>query len=103
MAKPQLDFEIKTTKHIDYSELEKFYTKVYKPKEEYSFVAIEECGNDSSHEFSVTGNIDKYDAKDALAIRAGDSIPTHKNHLLLDVLCADGHLPKGDYVIWVSW
>lgn len=47
-----LKAEKKTVIEVDYGDLERFVKETYKQKE-YSFVAAQECGNDSSHSFSI--------------------------------------------------
>jgi hypothetical protein len=98
--KPKLKAEKKVMFKVEESDLTRFVQEVY--DENYEFVAVEECGNDSSHTFRVTGVINKYDETDAKKIRDGD-IPIYSNGLLLDVLCADGYIEPGEYVVEVCW
>lgn len=66
----------------------------------YSFPATQECGNDTSHQFRVgAGDLEE---EDEAEVRAG-KVPMYNNGALLEVLCKDGHIPAGDYVIEVFW
>lgn len=85
----------------DYNEIEALAEKHYGAKG-YSFVATQECGNDSSHSFSVTNKLDNWEKKEAEKIRQG-KIPTYHNSTLLNCLCADGFIEAGDYVVKVCW
>lgn len=103
MSKPKLKTEKVEYLAVSYNELERFATKIYKFKNRYSFVAAQECDNDSEHSFSVTGEIDESDEETAEAIREGQAPEYYQNQLLLDLLCADGHIAKGDYLVSVCW
>jgi hypothetical protein len=70
---------------------------------DYSFVATEECGNDSQHSFTVTDDLTHESKADVNSIRAGNYVPDYGSGLLLKVLCADGYIEAGDYIINVSW
>lgn len=92
---------------LDYGDLEDLVNKVYggKDKEEYSFVATEECGNDSDHKFpniSAAPFKNEWDQKDADELRSG-KFPCYRNYTLLKALCQDGHLEPGDYLVRVCW
>lgn len=66
----------------------------------YSFVATGEHTNGDNVEIDVDGDID--DEEDAKSIRNG-TIPMWGNNTLLNVLCADGHIEAGDYLVEISW
>jgi hypothetical protein len=83
---------------VDYKELEKFVHEVYPQFSEYSFVANEECGNDSQHSFRVDGKISEYDKQMFENAKWGPA-----NYILLNKLCEDGHISPGEYLIKVSW
>lgn len=85
----------------DYSEIEALAEKHYGAKG-YSFVAVQECGNDSSHSFSVTNKLDKWEKAEAEKIRKG-KIANYRNATLLNCLCADGFIEAGSYVVKVCW
>lgn len=86
------------TFYVDYDDFDEFVQQIY--DESYEFAAIQEAGNDSSHEFGVTGDLDDYDEEDAQGIRNG---VVRDNWLLFNVLCADGYIEPGNYIVRVSW
>lgn len=88
---------------VRYADLERFAQEAYKLKK-YRFAEVEECGNDTDHAFTVDGVLDEDDDEDDIAaIRAGGPVPMWRNGLLLDMLCADGLILPGHYLIQVSW
>lgn len=87
---------------LDYKELERFAREAYKLGD-YKFAAVEVCENDSDHAFHVsTLDADALldDEEDVKLIRSGH-VPLFRNGLLLDLLCTDGLLPAGNYVVQV--
>ena len=96
----------KTMVHIDAFALEKWFKNIF--GKELEFVATTECDNDSSHEFDVSadGIVDNstYN-KDTEAFIYGDRkyAPSYGINSVLNVLCRDGFIPAGEYVISVSW
>ncbi len=87
---------------VDYKELEVFATKIYNLKN-YSFVAIEEGQNDSSYPFTVDGEIDELDQIYVDLIKNDGRVPSYNNGILLNLLCKEGHIDKGEYLINVCW
>jgi hypothetical protein len=100
--KEVLPMTFKSYAEVNSSDLERFAEKVYGLKD-YSFVAVQECGNDSQHTFDIDGKIDGYDSLDAADIRSGKCVRAYRNRLLLNCLCADGHIPKAEYIVEVCW
>lgn len=95
-------YKIVTIYQVDYFELERFAKEIY-GLDDYSFVATEECGNDSEHRFRVNGKVDSWDADNEVAILNTTDVPCYANGLLLNMLCRDGHIPKGEYLVIVCW
>jgi hypothetical protein len=91
-----------TTIQASYKELEELARETY-GLTEYSFIATQECGNDSLHKFKVTDDLTHESNADINSIRAGNYVPDYGSDLLLKVLCADGYIEAGDYIINVSW
>lgn len=87
---------------VNYKDLEKFVSEIY-DLYDYSFAAVEECGNDSTHEFNIDGKIDDYDTDDIENILNSKSVNTYQNDLVLNLLCRGGHIEPGTYLISVSW
>lgn len=85
-------FKKKTIFECEYYELEKFVKEKYGV--DYDFVANEECGNDSSHTFTVDGEVDEdFDIH----------VVSYRNYDLMNKLCKDGHIEPGEYLINVCW
>ncbi len=82
---------------VGYRDLERFAVEWYPFLAGYSFVATQECGNDSSHRFNLSG---RPLSQNDLTEWAKGNI---NNWLLLDKLCADGHIEPGTYIVEVSW
>ncbi len=99
-GKMNLKHEVKTIYEVDYWDLDELVQGLY--DKDYEFPDVQEASNDSSYQFKVTGEIREWDVQNADAIRGGN-IPHYSNRLLMNVLAADGHIEKGDYVIKVSW
>lgn len=87
---------------VEYYDLEEFASKIY-GLQEYNFAAVEECGNDSSHSFDVDGNLDDYDVEEAEKIKNEHTVDSYQNYILLNLLCKEGHIEPGNYLINVSW
>lgn len=79
-------------------ELEKLVRKHYPEQYDgYEFVAVEECGNDSSHNFNdIDGELSEYDLREFNTGAAS-------NRILLNKLCVDGFIEAGSYLIQVCW
>jgi len=95
-----------TVHQVDYSDFEEFVKSIYGG--DYDFVSTEECGNDSSHQFSVSKDFierfhkSEYHQKDMDRIRKGD-YPGYCNGALFNTLFLDGHIEEGNYVVNVCW
>ena len=87
---------------VDANKLENLVKEVYEI-DYYNFVAIQECGNDCCHRFVITGKIDEFDQDDDDEIRIKKSVPLYSNRILLNLLCQDGHLEPGTYIVDSSW
>lgn len=113
----ELRMKTHTVHNVDYSDLEEFVTEQfgleptvteygsgYKHVEPaYSFVAIEECGNDCSFNFVVSGIISEYDRTDVEAWVESNGTEFIGNAQILDYLCWQGKIPAGNYNVSVSW
>jgi hypothetical protein len=96
---------------MDYGELDEMVTKTYNFRRgDYEFIVVEECGNDSSHRFSVektkvldpTNALDKWDLEKLEKIKTGN-VPSSSNHVIMQDLVNRGVLEPGIYIIEVSW
>lgn len=70
---------------------------------DYSFVELQESGNDIYHKFDVTDVIERWCADDAKMFRQGEGYGNLNNHDILNILCADGWLSPGTYLVEVCW
>jgi hypothetical protein len=77
--------------------------RTYYNDRQYSFVAVEECGNDTCHEFFVTGRVVDYQAAAVERFRSGEGYGALSNYDIFDVLCQDGFLDPGTYIVEVCW
>lgn len=94
-------FKQKTYYEVTYHDLEDFARPIYNLIN-YEFAAVEECGNSSNFTYDIDGKIDSYLETGVQSIRNG-SVPLYSNRLLLNLLCKDGHIPPGNYLISVFW
>lgn len=90
----------KTYHELCYFELERLVQLIYGQK--WSFVADIECGNDSVHTFGVDGDNEEYDQKKLDIFKSGSHVGWIAGVLLND-LAAQGVIPKGEWMISVSW
>lgn len=96
----------KTVIEIDYNELESIVRKHYGiDHNQYSFVATEECGNDTHHSFNVTGAapLRDYDQETIDEIKATGNVPEYSNLTIMQDLVNSGVLEPGEYLVDVSW
>ncbi len=73
----------------------------------YEFVPVEECGNDSAHQFSVVGKDDKWfyfnDHEEIMAKWKAGGHVMFSNGNILNELCVRGVIEPGEYVVTVCW
>lgn len=70
----------------------------------YSFIAVQECANDTSHEFFVHEHYHTdADEDDVIAWSLNPTRQFIRNSQILDYLCHKGAIPAGTYLITVSW
>lgn len=92
-----------TCNFMEATELESLVQAKYGVKD-YSFVATQECGNYCCILFrDVNGKIDSFDQEDATEIIEKKRAPIYNNRVVLNLLCKDGHIAPGDYLIDPSW
>lgn len=104
VAKPiKLKCEKETIISVEYDDLEDYVEKVYPFLKGYQFAVVQECGNDTQHRFVIDGKIDKQDAEDWEKIKVNKVLKNYRNRLLLDMLCHDGLIEPGTYLIAVCW
>jgi hypothetical protein len=89
--------EVKVFVHCEYHKVEKIIEKEYGFKE-YSIPASEEVGNDITLEFTVDGEMDKWE-KEAVAGKK----EMYSTRLYLNDLARQGKIQKGEYLVRISW
>ncbi len=86
-------------KVIDSNDFDEFVNKIYGG--DYEFVAHHRAENYSCYKFSIPNKNMPW-PKDDADVRAG-KYKERDTHRLFRILGEDGHLPKGEYLIEVSW
>lgn len=69
----------------------------------FEMVCNGEWGNDTSHQFTVGPKIDSYAAKDAAKFRKDGKPRGLGNGAVMNILCQDGWLEPGQYLVEVCW
>lgn len=89
---------------IEYHELEEIVKRVYGATK-YSFVATEECGNDSNHTFEVNEKepLDEFETEDIAEFIEKKGLKTYVNYTLFKDLVNRGELEPGQYLVNVCW
>ncbi len=88
---------------VNSNELDNFVHENYKWAKNYEFVPMEECGNDSSHSFTVKGQLDDSDLEEWEEFKRKNGYLAYQNSLVLNKLCADGFIEPGEYLVNVCW
>jgi len=95
-----LNIETKTTHYVDAFDLEAFIKDLYGI--DYSIVAAEEAGNDTSLTYEVTGKVESYDKADLDDLLRGKLI-SYRTGALLNLMAWHHKIPTGSYVIRICW
>ena len=69
----------------------------------FEMVCNGEWCNDSSHQFDVDGKIGQYEREDAAKFRKDGKPRGLSNADVMNILCADGWLEPGAYLVEVCW
>jgi acetylglutamate kinase len=90
---------------IDYYELEALIAEVADMSiTDVNIIAIEECNNDSSYTFKgMTGELDKWESELISRTLTEKRLPMYSTFAWIQYLVSLGKLPKGDYLLMVSW
>lgn len=90
----------KTVIEIDYNEL----NELVKGKLGYKKYRFGDDGvaNDSIHSFEIDGKLDDYQIKECAEYAAGTN-EYCSDDTVLNKLCAEGHIPAGEYLVSVCW
>lgn len=128
MTLPTLNIRTVTLHTVDYSDLENAVNALYSDRlryedcswspsgkrvlNEWSFVASEECGNDSEHQMTAQTPADllSFEREELDAFRAGTlkdymgrPLDWPGTQVVLSDLVGKGVIPAGDYLIRVCW
>lgn len=89
---------------IEYYEFEQIVKRVYGATK-YSFVATEECGNDSDHSFDVSNKeaLDEWEMKSIAEFIEKKGLKTYVNYTLFKDLVNRDELEPGQYLVTVCW
>lgn len=89
---------------MDYHEFEKIVKRVYGATN-YSFVATEECSNDSNHQFEITEvkPLDEWETKDIAEFVAKKGAKPYVNYALFQDLVNKKELEPASYMVTVCW
>lgn len=94
--------ESKTFLVWEYREFEALVQQTY--GRGYEFTADMEASNDTTHQFTVPGEgICAFDQSELARFKAGSHGIRFLAPVLLNDMAAQGIIPKGDYLIKVSW
>lgn len=96
-----LEYKDVRYKQVNVWDLDRYFEKVFGTNPD--IVAREEWSNDTSHSYRVKGELDKGDFEDAALLAAGGFVQWGVCGLVLEVLCVNGHLEAGDYLIESWW
>ncbi len=103
VSKPNLEVKTELAHFVDYGDFESFINRVY-GIEDWSFVADQECGNDSSHRFCPDGELSEYDKGDIKDWVDSDGADgCYMAHRLLDDCVRQRLIPAGVYIVEVCW
>jgi hypothetical protein len=102
------EFKVERVAHvkIDYDVIDRIVYLFYghdNGESDFCMVWNGEWGNDSSHQFDVEPVIDKYEAKDAAKFRKDGKPRNLSNEAVMNILCQDGWLEPGKYLVEVCW
>ena len=88
---------------VDYREFEKFVSEYYNFKEQWSFVADQECGNDRNISFTVNGEVVDFEEDELKLFKTNPDQTGFISHALLNDFAIKGLIEKGQYLINVCW
>lgn len=86
----------------DYSDVEELLCK-YFGLDEYSVPCAEETGNDTSLSYHLDGLLTEYDQKFIQDVLSTKDTRSYGTQTLLNYLAFIGLLPRGQFIINVSW
>lgn len=105
------EFHVERVAHIkiSYDEIDRIVYDYYGHSDakfkmpHFEMVCNGEWCNDTSHQFDVDGKIGQYERKDAEKFRNDGKPRGLSNRDVMNILCADGWLEPGQYLVEVCW
>lgn len=97
-----LKYRQEQTFHIDYWRDLNDFVKA-ETGQEWDFAAAEEMANDTCKAFNVTGLLSIIDQGDIQEFIAKKGSGNWMTATLLNWLCLSNRIPKGTYIVHVSW
>lgn len=88
----------KTIIQVDYNDLDEAIKKYLNLSIPFESVAYQEWNNDSQYEFHIDGRVDDYNRDQIAKGKYMYGIGT-----ILNMMCADGLIEVGNYMIDVNW
>lgn len=88
----------RTLFEVNHKDLDNFICETLKT-EDFNFVQY--MGFGDTHLFHVSSNLDWFDLKQAEAVRKG-KLDSASLSTILRILCFDGHIEAGDYLVIVK-
>lgn len=95
-----MNVNINSVIEVDYSDFEKEVKDAF--GQDYSFVADVECGNDSSHQYTVDGKVYEDEEEDIEEFKSTGKYG-YLAGTLLNKLAQMGRIERGDYIVEVCW
>lgn len=96
-----LKCKTETVNTVEVDDLEQFIQET--TGHAYEVVSNEEWGNDEQHRFEIGAGLLNYQQADWDTFKSTGEHRQYWLRIILDGLCADGHLLPGVYMINVSW
>jgi hypothetical protein len=99
-----LKYETQTVRKVDSDDIDELINNAIPNLDPpFECVACEEWNNDSEHTFTVTNMPEKWDKKEVKEIKATGRWGNYKLGAILNVLCEEGQIEPGEYLISVCW
>jgi hypothetical protein len=100
-ARPLPKCTTETRYVVDYGDFEDYIRDM--TGHAVNIACMEETGNDTSIDLTVSAEIDDYDMKKWEKFKADGKEPSFGLRAILNGLCSEGKLLPGDYLINICW
>ena len=93
-----------TVKVVDYRKVNQVISEEFPNlSEPYNCVAEEEWSNDIERLMYINGELDEHELRDIQEVLQTGKVKMYRTNTLLNYLCSQGKIDKGDYLIRISW